>query len=178
MKVEKTLISKTFPDPNNARTHNQKNIQAIMGSLTKFGQQKPIVVDEGGIVLAGNGTREAALQLGWTDIYVVRSTLSEWKATAYALADNRTAELAEWDNDILDSQLMTLGEIPEIDLSDIGFDDIGDWDSDLDSVENTKDNLDGISATIKCEVDQDIKDDFKDWLVSMVKGSGYNVKIT
>lgn len=90
------------PDPNNVRLHSKRNLEAIAHSLSKYGQQKPIVACKG-IVVAGNGTLEAALSLGWEKIAVIEFQGAE--KAAYALADNRTAELAEWDFDKLSNQL-------------------------------------------------------------------------
>lgn len=88
-------------DPANARLHDERSLDAIKGSLRRFGQQKPVIVDKGGVVIAGNGTLEAARQLGWTHIAAVRSDLAGVDRTAYAIADNRTAELSSWDADVL-----------------------------------------------------------------------------
>lgn len=62
----------------------KKNIEAIKGSLAKFGQQKPIVVNKDNVVVAGNGTLEAARQLGWKEINVVRTNLTGAELTAFA----------------------------------------------------------------------------------------------
>ncbi len=105
MKIEQRSVSELSNDPANARKHNDRNIQAIIASLRRFGQQKPIVIDRNGIVRAGNGTLEAAKQLGWDSIDVVITELNGSDAVAYAIADNRTAELAEWDSDVLAAQL-------------------------------------------------------------------------
>lgn len=114
-------LDKIMTDPNNARKHDRKNLDAIKASLAKFGQQKPIVVDEKNIVLAGNGTLDAARSLGWETITVVRTSLTGFDAMAYALADNRTSELAEWDQPVLDTQLAALQDF-DFDLADMGFD--------------------------------------------------------
>jgi ParB-like chromosome segregation protein Spo0J len=119
MKIETVQISSLTLDPENARKHSQKNIDAIAGSLTTFGQRRPLVV-WGNIVIAGNGTVEAAKSIGWEKIEITRVP-TDWthdQARAYALADNRTAELAEWDSEILASQL--------IELDSVGYE-IGDW---------------------------------------------------
>lgn len=105
MKVESLPIEQLSNDPANARKHDDRNIEAIVASLRRFGQQKPIVVDMSGVVRAGNGTLEAARRLGWETIDAVQTSLSSSEATAYAIADNRTAELAEWDDDVLAAQL-------------------------------------------------------------------------
>lgn len=121
MKVTQKLITELALDPNNARKHSEKNLEAIATSLTKFGQRKPIVVHNG-VVIAGNGTLSAAKSLGWTEI-TVSEVPSEWDAEtakAYALADNRTAELAEWDESILAEQLFEMVD-SGWDITDLGF---------------------------------------------------------
>ena len=112
-------------DPSNARKHNPKNIDAIKGSLTKFGMQKPIIIDDKNIVVAGNGTLQAAIDLGWKEIKVVRTELKGSMQTAFAIADNRSSELASWDDDVLSKTLAGL-EMDGFDIADIGFDP-GDW---------------------------------------------------
>jgi len=114
-------ISSLTLDPSNARKHSEVNLRAIANSLRRFGQRKPIVV-QGSTVLAGNGTIEAAKSIGWTEIVIVRVP-DEWDsdtAKAYALADNRSAELAEWDEVVLAQQLMELQD-EGWDIADIGF---------------------------------------------------------
>ena len=118
MKIQITQLSL---DPKNARKHSQRNLDAIAASLEKFGQRKPIVVHRG-VVLAGNGTLEAAKSLGWTEIDVAEVP-DDWDmdtAKAYALADNRTAELAEWDEGELAKQLLELVD-NEWDIAELGF---------------------------------------------------------
>jgi len=108
-------------------------LDAIANSLQKFGQRKPIVVHNG-VVIAGNGTLEAALKLGWHEI-AVTEVPDNWDADtakAYAIADNRTAELAEWDTSVLVSQLLEM-EDEGCDLKEFGFDEA--------SMETYKDEL-------------------------------------
>jgi DNA modification methylase len=116
MNTETVDINSITYDPANARKHSIKNLDAIKASLTRFGQQKPIVIDSNGVVRAGNGTLMAAKALGWSTISVVRSTLEGSEATAYAIADNRSAELAEWDEDALAQTLAAL-QIEDEDLA-------------------------------------------------------------
>jgi len=124
MKIEVLSVDQLLNDPSNARQHSTKNLDAIKASLLKFGQQKPIVINKEGIVIAGNGTLIAAKELGWSEIKCVRSELGKVEQTAYAIADNRTAELATWDMDILGDTLQSLRE-DDWDLEDLGFD-VGD----------------------------------------------------
>lgn len=122
MNPQKIAIKNLKHDPHNARKHSQKNLDAIAGSLARFGQQKPIVINGENIVLAGNGTLAAAKQLGWNEIVCVRVPVTwGWEQQrAFALADNRTAELAEWDSDKLASQLIELDSVGW-ELDDVGF---------------------------------------------------------
>jgi site-specific DNA-methyltransferase (adenine-specific) len=115
MKLTTTKITELSLDPSNVRKHSRRNLDAIKASLRKFGQQKPIVVDAKGIVLAGNGTLTAAQELGWTEIQIVRTELAGVEATAFAIADNRTAELAEWEEDKL-SQVLQSIKVEDADL--------------------------------------------------------------
>lgn len=121
MEINSVRISDLVSDPNNARKHDDKNIEAIKGSLKQFGQRKPIVV-QGNIVIAGNGTLEAARQLEWDEIDIVQVP-EDWtkdQAKAFALADNRTAELATWNNEVLQQQLSELEEVG-MSVADFGF---------------------------------------------------------
>jgi len=121
VKLETVSIDDLDLDPQNARKHDDKNLKAIADSLQQFGQRKPIVV-WGKTVVAGNGTLVAARSLGWDKISVVYVP-EAWSADqvkAYALADNRSAELAEWDDKVLASQLLELDEAG-FDISTLGF---------------------------------------------------------
>lgn len=106
--IEVVPCSDLHYDPANVRRHGDRNIEAIKASLSRFGQQRPILVSRTGVVVAGNGTLTAARALGWESIQVVRTALEGAEATAYAIADNRTAELAEWDSDELTVMLEQL----------------------------------------------------------------------
>ena len=109
-------------DPANVRKHGDQNLAAIKASLVRFGQQKPIVVNQDGVVVAGNGTLMAARALNWTTIKAIRTNLVGSEATAFAIADNRTAELAEWDESALHQQLAAIAINDEELLAATGFD--------------------------------------------------------
>ena len=122
LKIEIVSVNQLSPDSRNARKHSDANISAIAGSLRQFGQRKPIVVTAENVVIAGNGTLEAAKSLGWSDIAIVRIP-NDWSSNqimAFALADNRTAELAEWDVSVLDDELQEL-IFAGFDVEDFGF---------------------------------------------------------
>jgi DNA modification methylase len=125
MKIETLQIKDLTPDPQNARQHDDKNLKAIQGSLKEFGQRKPIVITEAGVIVAGNGTVEAAKRLGWLEIQAV-TVPGDWtpeQTKAFALADNRTAELASWSPEVLAAQLLELEEAG-FEIEEFGFEKI------------------------------------------------------
>jgi len=109
------------------------DIEAVAKSYKQFGQRKPIVATKDNVVIAGNHQLAAARQLGWDKIAVVITDDDELTAKAFALADNRTAELGSYDDDLLADLLSEVSSVPELmdstgfsedDLFDlIGFDD-------------------------------------------------------
>lgn len=126
MEAESVDITTLTCDPANVRRHNERNLATIKASLQRFGQQSPLVVDQGGIVRKGNGTLEAARALGWKQISIVRTELTGAEATAYAIADNRSGDPdvgSTWDDDALAQTLAAL-QIEDEDLARAtGFDD-------------------------------------------------------
>jgi len=93
-------------DPENARTHSERNINAIKLSLDEFGQVEPLVVQaSNGKVIGGNGRLQAMRDLGWVKAKVVKVDMDDKEAKALAIALNRTAELAEWNYETLAGNL-------------------------------------------------------------------------
>jgi ParB-like chromosome segregation protein Spo0J len=102
-------IDELTPDPANTRTHGPENLNAIKASLRVYGQRKPVVVNRrNGVIEAGNGTLEAARALGWTHVATVYVDDDPVTQAGFSIADNRTAELAEWDRDALEMVLATI----------------------------------------------------------------------
>jgi len=110
MKIRLVSIDTLIEDPDNARVKH--NVEAIALSLERFKQRKPIVVDESGVVRAGNGTLRAARDvLGWTHIWITPAEdLTPEELTAYAIADNKTTDLSEFDDQIVAAALQKLPE--------------------------------------------------------------------
>jgi ParB-like chromosome segregation protein Spo0J len=113
------------PDPENARVHTDRNLDSIAASLRAYGQRKPVVVqkrEDEFVVRAGNGTVEAARRLGWDEIAAVVMDEDDVTAAAYGLADNRTAELASWDEGMLAKLLGRISsEADDYDPMNMGF---------------------------------------------------------
>src|SRR5262249_1221312 len=90
------------PNRRNARTHSRKQIRQIAASIGEFGFLVPILVDENDVIVAGHGRHAAAKLLELKEVPTIRvQGLSEVKRRALALADNRIAENAGWDREIL-----------------------------------------------------------------------------
>jgi hypothetical protein len=118
-------VASLHEDADNVRLHDERNLAAIAASLQRFGQQAPVVYvmeNRRAVVKKGNGLLAAARSLGWTHLAAVKSDLSGQAATAFAIADNRTCDLSEFDAGLLAAQLEELRET-EIPLEAAGFSD-------------------------------------------------------
>ena len=110
------------PYDKNPRSLPQKAVDKVAGSLKAFGFQKPIVVDEQGVIIAGHVVYKAALQAGFARLPVLISNLDAKAARAYRLADNRTAQETDWLDDLLGDEMLAL-DAAGFDLDALGFDD-------------------------------------------------------
>lgn len=107
----------------NAKIHSKKQISKLVQSMQTFGVITPVLVDKDYEVIAGHGRLEALKELGYTKVPVIMlEHLNEAQAKAYRLADNRIAEDAEYDSDILKIELQDLILSDEIVITDTGFD--------------------------------------------------------
>lgn len=107
----------------NARLHDKNQIAKLAASIGRFGFNAPILVDGDNEIIAGHGRLLAARRLGLDEVPVVRlEHLSEDEARAYRLADNRLAELSQWDDDLLRLEIRDLYR--DFELPDFGFDKI------------------------------------------------------
>ncbi len=114
-------VSDLIPYANNARTHSEAQVALIAGSIREFGFNNPVLVDGQNGIIAGHGRVLAAQKLGLAAVPTIElSHLSEAQKRAYILADNRLAEQAGWDRELLGLELADLSELG-IDLADIGF---------------------------------------------------------
>lgn len=121
------------------------DVDAVASSLSRFGQRKPIVVrKDDGTIIAGNHTWQAAKKLGWSEIAVAYVGDDDVTAQAYALADNRTAELGDYDDELLKQLIESVGQIDPDLLHDTG------WSDDA-----VKELLDKIESEFPKVVDED-----------------------
>jgi ParB-like chromosome segregation protein Spo0J len=151
VKIEQWDIDRVRPYEKNPR-RNDKAVQAVAESIREFGFRQPIVVDGDGVIVVGHTRYKAALKLGLKSVPVhVAADLTPQQARAYRLADNRSAENAEWDVDLLPIEL---GELRDegFDLKLAGFSDkelaeyLREFDTDLDDGDADADAAD----TVRC----------------------------
>ena len=123
LKIEHRSISSLALRRNNPRTHSDKQIRQIAASIETFGFTNPVLIDATGTIIAGHGRVRAAKQLGMETIPTVQlEHLSEEQVRAYVIADNKLAECAGWDTDLLAIELQELAEIElDFDLEVVGF---------------------------------------------------------
>ena len=112
LKIERLAIDILKLDAANSRKHGARQIRQIAASIKAFGFNAPILVDKHDRVTAGHGRVLAVKTLGWTTVPVIRlEHLTPAQASAYAIADNRLAELAVWDDQLLAERLQELSAL-------------------------------------------------------------------
>ena len=112
------------PRSTNPRTHSNKQINQIAVAMRRFGFTNPILIDDSNGIIAGHGRLEAAKSIGLDQVPTVRlSAMSEAEIRAYVIADNKLAENAGWDRDLLGIELKYLSELEiDFDVTVTGFD--------------------------------------------------------
>jgi len=136
-------------------------VEAVARSYDQFGQRKPVVATKDGTVIAGNHQLAAAKKLGWSEIAVVFVDDDELTAKAFALADNRTADLGTYDNELL-AELIAEVSI-DIDLLNATGYDMKTLETLINGEEITSQQLNGdsVSITEKFEVVIECDDEFQ-----------------
>lgn len=114
-KIELVATSSLNPNPRNARTHTDKQVSQIAASIERFGWLVPIVVDDANMIAAGHGRWLAAKKLGLALVPTIKACfLTDADRRAFALAENRIAELSGWDEDLLAEELTILFDEVEL----------------------------------------------------------------
>lgn len=119
LKIEYLPVEDLVPYQNNARKHTNTDVSAIAKSIEMFGFDDPIGIWKGNVIIEGHGRLMAAKQLGMETVPVIRlDHLTDEERRSYALVHNKSAELSEWDDDMLSLELK---DIVDIDMSGFGF---------------------------------------------------------
>ena len=142
--MKMVATSKLIPYVNNARTHSQEQVNKLRGSLREFGFINPVIIDNDYNVIAGHGRLMAAKEEGIEEVpCVLVDYLSEAQKKAYILADNRYAQDADWDEELLKLEIEAL-EGMDFDVSLTGFneDEIADLFADSEGTRAEDDDFD------------------------------------
>lgn len=146
--LEHVMLSTLTPYVRNSRTHSPQQVKQIAASIREFGFTNPILIDEDGTIIAGHGRVLAAEHLQMKEVPAIRlAYLSDAQKRAYVIADNKIAENAGWDEEMLKIELSDLHS-DGYDLGIIGFEpeellDILELDTDIDKIEQDRDRSDG-----------------------------------
>lgn len=121
-KIEWRAVADLVPYARNARTHSDEQISVLAASIGRYGFNNPVLIDTAGGIIAGHGRVLAAKRLGMETVPVVPlAHLTEDEKRAYILADNKTAELSGWDEDLLRIEVADLAD-KDFDMGGLGFD--------------------------------------------------------
>lgn len=119
LRTEIIRLDKLRPYERNARKHSEPDVKAIAASIKKFGFNDPVGIWGDNVIVEGHGRCEAAKMLGMESVPCIRlDHLTDEQRRAYALAHNKTAELSEWDEEMLNFELAGL---EEMNMADFGF---------------------------------------------------------
>ena len=127
-KITQKGVDEIIPYENNPR-RNEKAVDKVANSIREFGFQQPIIIDEHNVIICGHTRHKAAKKLGMDKVpWIVANGLTDEEIRAYRLADNKVAEFAEWDDELLFAEI---DKIEGIDMDALGFVDISKSDADI-----------------------------------------------
>ena len=164
-KIELWNLERLIPYDKNAREHSTEQVAQIAASITEFGFLNPILVDSNDGIVAGHGRLSAAKELALDVVpVVVLDHLTENQKKAYVLVDNKLAENATWNEDLLAEEIIKLN-LQDFDLNILGWSDEelealqqDGWASDIDDPASDGEHMDAIKARIVVELDAENKD--------------------
>ena len=166
MRIKNRKLAELTPYPNNPRI-NDAAVEAVTNSIREFGFLVPIVVDKSGVIVAGHTRAKAAILLEMTTVPTVEAeNLTESQINAYRLADNKTAEIAEWDFDKLKAELDALSDF---DMTQFGNFDFPDEDETPIKTGTFKEKF---SVVVDCENEEEQKTVYE-----LLTSAGYEPKI-
>ena len=184
-KIELWNLARLKPYEKNAREHSQEQVGQIAASIVEFGFLNPILVDSNDGIVAGHGRLSAAKELALDVVpVVVLDHLTENQKKAYILVDNKLAENATWNEDLLAEEIIKLN-LQDFDLNILGWSDEelkalqeDGWASDIEDLTKDDDeHLDGLQAKITILLDEDDKEKVVDALNEYCNSNDINIEI-
>ena len=184
-KIELWDVARLVPYDKNAREHSPEQVAQIAASIIEFGFLNPILVDSKDGIVAGHGRLSAAKELALDVVpVVVLDHLTENQKKAYILVDNKLAENATWNEDLLAEEIIKLN-LQDFDLNILGWTDEeikalqeDGWASDIEDVEKNEENLDGIMGKIVIKLDPDYKDQVVDAINNFAEENNIEVDVS
>ena len=151
MQIVYKKIEELKPYENNPRK-NDEAVEYVKNSIKEFGFKVPIVIDEGGVIIAGHTRYKASMELGLNEVpCIIADDLNEEQIKAFRLADNKVSEKAEWDFNMLGEELAEL----DIDMEQFGFDEIeidpDELGTNFELNDSEKSNMEQITFTLTTE---------------------------
>lgn len=171
MQIEYKKVNNLIPYINNPR-NNETSVDLVASSIKNFGFKVPIIVDDKNEVVAGHTRLLAAKKLGMSEVpVIVASDLTEGQIKAFRLADNKVAEFSEWDDVLLNTELLSL---PDFDMTQFGFQVFNpdEFGLDFELADGDKANLEQITFTLSSEQSAFIKEQLKNIDVEMFDNYG------
>ena len=169
MKIVEMKVADLIPYERNPR-HNDEAVDYVAESIKQFGFNVPIVIDKDNTVVCGHTRLKAAKKLKIKTVpCVVKDDLTDEEIRAYRLADNRSAEKATWDIELLD---MELANIETIDMQLLGFDEEKEEKPGTSERKEVEIN-DDYCITIECETEEELQETFE-----KLQSEGYKCKIS
>ena len=156
MEIINKKIDELIPYENNPR-FNDDAVEYVANSIKEFGFKVPIVIDKDNVIVTGHTRLKASELLGLKEVpCIVANDLTEEQIKAYRLADNKVSEVAEWDFDLLNTELE---DILDVDMSVFGFDIVldDDYGTDFSLPNGEKGNLEQITFTLTNEQAETIR---------------------
>ena len=181
LNVKMVPVEDVVPYEKNPRLNDQA-VDAVASSIREFGFKVPIVVDSKGVVVSGHTRLKAAKTLGLDEVpVIVADDLDDTKIKAFRLADNKVAELADWDESLLIKELEELDDL-NYDMGQFDFeldlDDAGEDGSDGDGSDDMGDIPDNINVMETFALNVIVKDEAEQAeLYEEMLGRGYEVKV-
>src|SRR5690554_6172266 len=142
-------VSELVPYANNSRTHSPQQVDQIAASINEWGWTAPVLVDEKGMLIAGHGRIMAAQKLGIEQMPTMTATgWTEAQKKAYVITDNKLALNADWNLQILTSEIDSIARL-DFDITKLGFD-----DNELSKLFN---DVDGVTIDDEFKIEEELE---------------------
>lgn len=183
MEIINKKIEELKPYENNPR-NNEKAIDYVANSIKQFGFKVPLVIEKDGTIVTGHTRYEACKKLGIEEVpCIVADDLSKKQIKAFRIADNKTNDMAEWNDDLLSIELKDI--LDDIDMTDFGFgefelsiltEDMEPEDYDDDLIKEYSENADNFLTNKRCIITYKSEEQ-EQWLKKLLNEENKELKV-